>query len=97
MKTAEQLLIEIDRLHGDDTVHATKEEILEIMEEYKNQIPYTIPDKPLAEITDPKRYIQTEDYLDMNPVIKENHILKECLKFIEDEANYGYDLVMLCK
>jgi len=37
IKTAEDFLIEIDRLHGDDTVHATKEEIIEIMTDFAKQ------------------------------------------------------------
>jgi len=37
IKTAEEVLNEIDRLHMDDTVHATKEEIIEIMIEYAKQ------------------------------------------------------------
>lgn len=37
IKTAEEFLLEIDRLHEDDTVHATKEEIFEIMVEFSKQ------------------------------------------------------------
>lgn len=37
IETAEDYLIEIDKIYGDDTVHATKEEIIEIMVAFAKQ------------------------------------------------------------